>query len=130
MNDKGDCVKLKGEGMMAVLKGPREQYVNISDLEGTIPGADISKGSGVDKNLVSAIAASLHKISNQLNEITNLSKKIDKMVKHQHDAEEKSSANNSEVVSSTMTGGAKTKRSRMKKSRVKKSKKTLRHRRS
>ena len=125
---KGNCKKVKAitlpsGDMVGVLEGQRKQYVTIpSDMPG-IP-SDGSDDSGLETSLVSAIQASLKKISDQLNKVNTIDEKLDKLIE---EVESDSNNDNSEVIIPKRRGGG---RSRKRKSRMKKSKKTLRHHRS
>ena len=109
--------------MVGVLEGQRKQYVSIpSDTPGITP--DGSDDPDMELSLVTAIKASLKKISDQLAKVNTIEDRLDKLIENESGS---NNNGNSEVVIPKRRGGS---RGRSRKSRVKKSKKTLRHRRS
>jgi hypothetical protein len=128
---KGKCKKVKAitlpsGDMVGVLEGQRKQYVAIpSDMPGIDSTGQSSDDSNLETSLVSAIQASLKKISNQLNRVNNLDEKVDKLL----EKDDSNNNGNSEVIVPKRRGGGRSRR-RTRKSRMKKSKKTLRHHRS
>lgn len=110
---------------MGVLEGQRKQYVSIpSDTPGITPGEGNSDDPDLELSLVTAIQASLKKISDQLAKVNSIEDRLDKLIENESGS---NNNGNSEVVIPKRRGGS---RGRSRKSRVKKSKKTLRHHRS
>lgn len=123
---KGKCKKVKAitlpsGDMVGVLEGQRKQYVTIpSDMPGI--ASEGQDDSDLEKSLVTAIQASLKKITDQLSKVNIIDEKLDKILA---EIDTDSNNDNSVMVRSSSKGGSRTRKSRMKKS-----KKTLRHRRS
>jgi len=129
---KGKCkrvsaITLPSGDMVGVLEGQRKQYVTIpSDTPGIASGEENSDDSNLELSLVTAIQASLKKISDQLTKVNSIEERLDKLVENENGS---NNNGNSEVIIPKRRGGSRA-RSQRRKSRVKKSKKTLRHRRS